>query len=152
MLSLCYLENPNLFTNFSDPHARSNDVNMESNEAYDFGGYETYPLNLRCQLLGKLDLQRLHSELENASPLLFVENSNDCQVGVFEAIDMCSERHLRVSEQPGTTRDENRSSQREHMSTCISSFRDLQDTLRVIEPVANSTQADKTTLDRIATR
>jgi hypothetical protein len=125
---------------------------MESKETYDFDGYETYSLNLRCQMLGKLDLQRLHSELENTSPLLFVENSNDCQVGVFEAIDMCSERHLRVSKQPITTRDENRPNQEEHTLTCISSFRDLQDTLRVIEPVAYSTQANKTTLDKIATR
>lgn len=122
---------------------------MESNETYDFDGYEICPLNLRCQLLGKLDLQRLHSELENASPLLFVGNSNDCQVGVFEARGMCSER---VSKQPITTGDENRPNQEEHTSTCISSFRELQDTLRVIEPVANSTQANKTTLDRIANR
>ncbi len=125
---------------------------MGSDEAHYFDRYEIYPLNLRCQLLGKTDLQRLHSELEKASPLLFVENSNDCQVGVFEATTMCSERHLRVLKQSVTTRDKDRPNQKEHTSTCISSLRDLQNTLRVTISVANSTPSNKTTLDRIAIR
>lgn len=123
---------------------------MGSDEAHYFDRYEIYPLNLRCQLLGKTDLQRLHSELEKASPLLFVENSDDCQVGVFEATIMRSKRHLRVLKQSVTTRDEERPNLKEHTSTCISSLRDLQDTLTVTEPVANSTPSNKTTLDRIA--
>lgn len=123
---------------------------MGSDETHYFDRYEIYPLNLRCQLLGKTDLQRLHSELEKASPLLFVENSDDCQVGVFEATIMRSKRHLRVLKQSVTTRDEERPNQKEHTSTCISSLRDLQDTLMVAEPVANSTPSNKTTLDRIA--
>lgn len=128
-------------------------ITMKSNKTYDFDEYEIYLVNLRCQLLEKVDLQRLHSEFEKASPLLFVKNSNDCQMNMFKAIDMCSERHFWISKQPITNRDENKPNQEKHTSTCISSFCDLQNILKVMKSVANFTQANnKPTLKRIVTR
>lgn len=97
----------------------------KSNETYDFDKYEIYSLNLRCRLFENFDFQRFHSEFENVSPLLFVKNSSDCQIDVLETINMCSERHFRISKQSITIENENKFNQKKQTFICISSFCDL---------------------------
>ena len=126
---------------------------MALDEAHDFDGYELYPLSLRCpRFEEEEDLQRLHSELERASPSVFVDDSDDCQVGVFEAILASSERSTRNLEQSTPTSHEGRLHQEKLSYTCISSLREMKDTLRVNVPDLNTMKPNVTTIERTATR
>lgn len=125
---------------------------MDSNETHDFDGYKIYPLNQRRPMVERLDLQYLHSELERTSPLLFVDNSNDCEVGVVEAISVASDPHLSISKKSAGIRDEDGCSQQKIMSTCISSLRELHDVLRVSRPVLISAESDYIISERVANR
>ena len=59
-------------------------------------------------------LQYFHAELKKASPSLFVENTNDCQVRIFEAIEAPSEPRIQSTEESGPTRDDDESSQKKN--------------------------------------
>ncbi len=125
---------------------------METIKVRDFDGYELYPLNLCCPTVEEKDLQHLRSELEKASPSLFVENSNDCRVGVFEAIFESSEHHIRSLEESVSTREEDRPNQKKLLSTTISSLDEMQDTLRVNKSTTDSMHTNKITTEGVATR
>lgn len=102
---------------------------MEPNEAPDSN--ELYPLNLRCPTVKVNDLRYLYSQLEKASPSLFVKNSNDCRVGVFEAVISSSQSHIRNSEESVSTSHKDETGQKKFFSTGISSLNEMQDTLKV---------------------
>ena len=86
------------------------------------------------------DLQCFHAELEKASSSLFVENSNDCQVGVFEAVSASSQRHIREAEESEPTRDDNKLTQKKLLTTGISSLIKIQDILKVTKLASNYMQ------------
>lgn len=113
---------------------------MGSNKTYDFNEYERYSLNLRCSIIDEDDLQYFHAELEKAFSSLFVKNSNDCQMRIFEVVSASFQRHIREAEESELTRDDNRSNQKKFLTTDISSFIEIQDILKMIKLVSNSMQ------------
>ena len=121
---------------------------MASDKAHNLDGYELYPLNLRDPRFEdeEEDLQRLHSELEKASPSVFVDTSNDCQVDVFEAILTSSKRELI----PTTHKDSLDHQKLSSMS--ISSLREMKSTLKVTVPDSNALQSNVITTEEFATR
>lgn len=124
---------------------------MKSDKAYDFNEYELYPLNLRDSTVEEDDLQYFHSELEKISSSLFVENHNDCHVGVFEAIFASSECHIRKSKESVMISHKDEFNQKKLLSTEISSLNEMQDILRVNEIAPTSTQSNEITIERFAT-
>ena len=105
---------------------------MKSNKAHDPNGYEWYPLNLRSPMVEQDDLQYFHAELKKASPSLFVENANECQVRIFEAVVAPSEPHIQSTEESGLTQDDDESCQKKVFPADISSLVEIQDVFKVI--------------------
>ena len=86
------------------------------------------------------DLQCFHTELEKASSSLFVENNNDCQVGVFEAVSSSSQRHIRETEESEPARDDDKPNQNKLLTSDISSLIEIQDILKVTKLASNYMQ------------
>ena len=120
---------------------------MKSNKTHNFNDYELYPLNLCSLTVEENDVRYLHSELEKASSSLFVKNSDECQVEVFEAVTVSSNTYIKSLEESASTKDDKRLNQKKLLSTNISSLDEMQDVLRVCESVPNSMCFVKKTIE-----
>jgi hypothetical protein len=86
------------------------------------------------------ELQCFHAKLKKAFSSLFVKNSTDSQVRIFEVEAASFQRHIREKNESELTRDDDKSHQKKLLKTCISFLIEIHDILKMTKLVSHYMQ------------